>query len=133
MIKNNIQNKSPSKFNPEREQVDIATYQDIVQICDKFMSNSTIVYDKCYKTGLTYSNNTIKKTAMDIVGELIMNVKQHCNKKSQDTCLDLAYENIINNISIIDQQSTEIDKQCILYTILGYVIGCLKLYDEQSK
>lgn len=133
MIKNNIQDKSPSNFNPEGQSVDITTYKDVTDICEKYMYNTTIDYNKCYKTGMTYSNNTVKKTAMDIVSELISNIKQHCDKKNQDTSMDLAFENIKNNITIVNQQSNEIDKQCVLFSILGYTIGCLKLYDEQSK
>lgn len=124
---------SPSKFNPHKDVVEELDINDIETNNDKFWEQQSVNLHKCYKQGQAYSNNSNKKTSIDLLQDMFKLLKQQYKNCSEN---EQHFENIFNqinmNLQLIEDLGNTVDKNCILSIIQGYTLGCLKRYEKQQ-
>ena len=128
-----MKSKPASKFNPTREDNIPITIENIESINNKFWEQESVSLYKCYKNGNVYSNNSKKKTSINLIQDMIRLLGEQYKSNSSGTQEhDIIIENIINNLKLLDILDTGVDKNCILSIIQGYTLGCLNNYEKNN-
>ena len=122
--------KSSSKFPPVGEKHKITTTRDIQNINNNFWNEQSVDLHLCYKKGTAYANNSNKKSSINLITELLELLKhQYKESTTQPDIIDIIFNNIKNDMTILEKITDDVDKNCILATIQGYTLGCLKKYE----
>lgn len=123
--------KTSSKFLPEKEEVDDRRVQDIIKIFDNFYKKQPVDISSCYRRGTSYANNSNKKTSIDIIQNLTMLLNQQYKDVSESPdIINELFANIKSLLNVVSKLDNDVDKNCILVTILGYTLGCLDKYEK---
>lgn len=124
--------KPASKFSPVGANVEKLHVSDVHSVNNNFWYDQSVNLHTCYKKGNTYANNSKKKTSTDLIGDMFSILKQqYIDSADTPEMVDLVIENIKNNLQMLENITNNVDKNCILATIQGYTLGCLKKYEQQ--
>jgi len=124
----------PSKFNPSRDQEQIIDMQNIGRNNNKFWEQQSVSLHKCYKQGQAFANNSTKKTAIDLLQDMFILLKQQYKDNSEhQQHFETIFTQINSNLQLIDDMGNSVDKNCILSIIQGYTLGCLQRYEKDSN
>lgn len=122
--------KPSSKFPPVGEKHKVTTTRDIQNINNNFWNEQSVDLHLCYKKGTAYANNSNKKSSINLITELLELLKhQYKESTTQPDIIDIVFNNIKNDMTILEKITDDVDKNCILATIQGYTLGCLKKYE----
>lgn len=118
---------------PKRIKVAITT-DEFHTFNSTYWEQQSVELHKCYKQGHSFANNTNKKDSVDLMKDLnYLLEQQYKNNTETPDRITLTFEIIKSCLNILKKEKIEIDKDCVLSTIQGFTIGCLKFYDGQTK
>jgi len=125
-------NKPPSKFPPLTEDKEVLEYEQIMNMLDIYWTQQGIELHNCYRKGAAYANNNNKKTSIDLLQDMMTLLNNQFKDTNQSPeILDILTGNIKSCLSIISKLDIDVDKNCILSTILGYTLKCFKKYESK--
>jgi len=131
MNSKDISDVPPSKFNPVKEVVEEIDIKQILDIDNKFWSQQSVELHSCYKKGNVYANNSQNKSSADILADLLIHLKNSCKDgKDKSINTEIVFNIILDCVKLLDRKETLLDKNCLLATLQGYVLGCLKNYEK---
>lgn len=130
-MKDNIEEKPPSKFNPVREVVNIIDIDQLVALDDQFWSQQSVELHSCYKKGNVFANNSKNKSSSDLLADLMTHLKNSFKEgKEKSINTEIVFGIILNCIKLLEQDENLLDKNCLIATLQGYTLGCLKNYEK---
>lgn len=123
--------KPASNFNPYKKTDQPVTIQDIQEINNNFWNTQSVNLHRCYTQGHVYANNSNKKTSINLIQDLFSLLRgKYAEGNTHSEQINIIFNNIKNNLELIEGLSDEVDKNCILSIIQGYTLGCLKKYEK---
>ena len=123
----------PSRVKITREIVEPIDILDIEKNNNKFWEEQSVGLHKCYKQGQAYANNSNKKTSINLLQDMFKLLKQQYKDNTEnEQPFEIIFNQIHQNLQLIEDLGNTVDKSCILSIIQGYTLGCLKRYEKQQ-
>ena len=121
----------PSNFNPSRKITEPVTIQDIQKINNDFWNTQSVDLHRCYTHGHVYANNSNKKSSINLIQDMFSLLRgKYAEDNDHSEQINIIFDNIKNNLELVEGLTDDVDKNCILSIIQGYTIGCLKKYEK---
>ena len=107
------------------------TIKDVQELNDDFWNTQSVDLHRCYTQGHVYANNSIKKTSINLIQDLFSLLRgKYADDNEHSEQINIIFNNLNNNLELIEGLTEEVDKDCILSIIQGYTLGCLKQYEK---